>query len=312
MIMRSVLLYLARSRTARKVLMRLPGATRVARRFVAGETLAEGIDAIRALNEKGILATLDHLGENVFTEADAARATQAYLDLLDAIAQAGVKTNASLKLTQLGLDISPELCLNNMRCILERAAQHNNFIRIDMEGSAYTEQTLNIYRTLRDVHGFQKQVGVVIQAYLFRSEADVRALAAEGANIRLCKGAYKEPPQIAFPNKRDVDANFVKLAEIFLAPEACQQGAYIAVATHDDNMINAVKHYAAAHSIPKDRFEFQMLYGVRSATLQALAAEGYKVRVYVPYGTEWYPYFMRRLAERPANVWFILKNTFRN
>lgn len=312
MIMRSVLLYLARSQTARKVLMRLPGANRVARRFVAGETLAEGIHAIRALNGKGILATLDHLGENVFTEADAARATQAYLDLLDAIAEAGVNTNASLKLTQLGLDISPELCLTNMRCILERAAQHNNFIRIDMEGSAYTEQTLNIYRTLRDAHGFQQQVGVVIQAYLFRSEADVRALAAEGANIRLCKGAYKEPPQIAFPNKRDVDANFVKLAEHFLAPEAREQGAYIAVATHDDNMINAVKNYAEKHSIPKDRFEFQMLYGVRSATLQALAAEGYKVRVYVPYGTEWYPYFMRRLAERPANVWFILKNTFRN
>ena len=311
MLKRSFFLYLARSRTARNFLMRLPAAQRVARRFVAGETLAQGIQAVRALNAKGLLATLDHLGENVVTETDAARATQDYLDLLDAIAESGVNANASLKLTQLGLDISFELCLNNMRCILERAAQHGNFIRIDMESSAYTEATLRLYRTLRDAHGF-RNVGVVIQAYLFRSAEDVRALAAEGANIRLCKGAYKEPPTVAFPEKRDVDANFIKLAEHYLSPEARQRGAYIGVATHDDNMINAVKNYAAVQGIPKDRFEFQMLYGVRSAAQQALVAEGYKVRVYVPYGTEWYPYFMRRLAERPANVWFILRNFFRN
>lgn len=311
MLMRSFFLYLARSQTARKVLMRLPGAQRMARRFVAGETLAQGIEAVRALNAKGLLATLDHLGENVVTESDAARAMQDYLDLLDAIDRAGVNTNVSLKLTQLGLDISFELCLNNMRCILERAAHYGNFVRIDMEGSAYTEQTLRLYRTLRDQHGF-RNVGVVIQAYLYRSLDDVRALAEEGANIRLCKGAYKEPPSIAFPEKRDVDANFIKLAEHFLSPQARERGAYIGVATHDDNMINAVKNYAAAQGIPKDRFEFQMLYGVRSAAQQALVAEGYKVRVYVPYGTEWYPYFMRRLAERPANVWFIMRNFFRN
>ncbi|PJF36552.1 MAG: proline dehydrogenase [Candidatus Thermofonsia Clade 1 bacterium] len=311
MLMRSFFLYLARSRTARKILMRLPGAQRVARRFVAGETLAQGIQAVRALNAKGLLATLDHLGENVVTEMDAARATQDYLDLLNAIAESGVNSNVSLKLTQLGLDISFALCLNNMRCILERALEYGNFVRIDMESSAYTEQTLRLYRALRNEHGF-RNVGVVIQAYLFRSEADVRALAAEGANIRLCKGAYKEPPHIAFPEKRAVDANFIKLAEYYLSPEARERGAYIGVATHDDNMINAVKTYAAAQGIPKDGFEFQMLYGVRSQAQLALASEGYKVRVYVPYGTEWYPYFMRRLAERPANVWFIMRNFFRN
>ncbi|MCS6871291.1 MAG: proline dehydrogenase family protein [Anaerolineae bacterium] len=311
MLMRSFFLYLARSRTARNVLMRLPGAQRMARRFVAGETLAQGIEAVRTLNAKGLLATLDHLGENVVTETDAARAMQDYLDLLDAIERSGVNTTVSLKLTQLGLDISFEVCLNNMCCILERAAHYDNFVQIDMESSAYTERTLRLYRVLRDQHGF-RNVGVVIQAYLYRSFEDVRALAEEGANIRLCKGAYKEPPQVAFPNKRDVDANFVKLAEHFLSPEARARGAYIGVATHDDKMIEAVKNYAAAQGIPKDRFEFQMLYGVRGAAQQALVAEGYKVRVYVPYGTEWYPYFMRRLAERPANVWFILRNFFRN
>lgn len=311
MLLRSFFLYLARSRTARKVLMGLPGAQRMARRFVAGETLAQGIEAVRALNAKGLLATLDHLGENVVTETDAARAMQDYLDLLDAIARAGVNTNVSLKLTQLGLDISFEVCLNNLRCILERAAGYGNFVRIDMEGSAYTELTLRLYRTLRDQHGF-RNVGVVIQAYLHRSLEDVRALAEEGANIRLCKGAYKEPPHIAFADKRDVDANFVKLAEHFLSPQARERGAYLAVATHDDKMIDAVKRYAAQQGIPKDRYEFQMLYGVRSAAQQALVAEGYKTRVYVPYGTEWYPYFMRRLAERPANVWFIVRNFFRS
>jgi proline dehydrogenase len=309
--MRSFFLYLARSRAARNFLMRLPAAQRVARRFVAGETIAQAIQAGRALNDKGLLATLDHLGENVVTEADAARAAQDYLDLLDAIAESGVNSDVSLKLTQLGLDISFELCLSNMRRILERAAQHGNFVRIDMESSAYTEATLRLYRALRNAHGFCN-VGAVIQAYLFRSAGDVRALAAEGANIRLCKGAYKEPPTVAFSRKRDVDANFVKLAEYYLSPEARQRGAYLGVATHDDKMINAVKNYAAAQGIPKDCFEFQMLYGVRSAAQQALAAEGYKVRIYVPYGTEWYPYFMRRLAERPANVWFVLRNLFRN
>jgi len=302
--MRSSLLYLSRAGWARQRLTHLPGANRIASRFVAGETLDSAVEAVRALNAKGLLATLDHLGENVHTEADANRAADAYLALLDKIAASGVKSNASLKLTQLGLDVGEEVCLRNMRRILSRAASTHNFIRIDMEGSAYTEQTLRVFRTLRAEY---PNVGVVIQSYLYRSEQDVAALAAEGANIRLCKGAYKEPPTVAFPVKADVDAAYLRLAKAYLdAPNT-----YIGLATHDDKMIAPLKAYVAERNIPRDKFEFQMLYGVRPQAQEALVKEGYKVRVYVPYGTEWYPYFMRRLAERPANVWFILKNYFR-
>jgi proline dehydrogenase len=308
--LRSVFLGLSSSKAARRLLMALPFATTVAKRFVAGETLDDAIRATRELNNKGMLVTLDHLGENVASEADASRATQAYLDLLDRIAATGVRSNASLKLTQLGLDLGEDVCVLNMRRILTKAKELANFIRIDMEGSPYTERTLRIFRTLHEDYGFDN-VGVVIQAYLFRSEKDVRELAADGANIRLCKGAYKEPPEIAFPEKKDVDANYVKLMQIYLDEPARTAGAYIGVATHDEAMINATKRYAAEHNIPKDRFEFQMLYGIRSALQEQLVAEGYKIRIYVPYGTEWYPYFMRRLAERPANVWFIVKNFFR-
>jgi proline dehydrogenase len=307
---RSLLLYLAGAAWARRLLTSLPGSRRAAQRFVAGETLDDAIKATRALNQNSLLVTLDHLGENVHSEADAQKACQAYLDLLDRIQQTGVQSNVSLKLTQLGLDLGEEICLANMRHICGRAKQHGNFVRIDMEGTPYTDRTLRIYRTLRDEYDFAN-VGVVIQSYLFRSKADVEALASEGANIRLCKGAYNEPPDVAFPEKADVDKNYVALAEYYLSEPARAKGAYIGVATHDDNMINAVREYAAKNNIPKDRFEFQMLYGVRSASQLQLAKEGYKMRVYVPYGTEWYPFFMRRLAERPANVWFLLKNLFR-
>jgi proline dehydrogenase len=307
--LRSFFLYLSASTAARKTLMSLPFATRFARRFVAGETLDDAIRVIRTLNGKGILATLDHLGENVHTEADANRATRDYLDLLVRIAATGVNSNASLKLTQLGLDVGEEVCVENMRRILQLAQEHGNFIRIDMEGSPYTERTLRIYRTLRDEHNF-KNVGVVIQAYLFRSEQDMRELATEGANIRLCKGAYKESPEIAFPDKADVDKNYVQLMQIFLDESARTNGAYIALATHDENMIAATQEFAAKHGIAKEQIEFQMLYGIRPQRQEQLAREGYKMRVYVPYGSEWYPYFMRRLAERPANVWFILRNVF--
>lgn len=308
--LRSFFLYIARAGWARRLLMALPGRRRVSGRFVAGETLEDAIQTTRELNQKGLLVTLDHLGENVSSEADAERAMQAYLVLLDRIAGAGVSANVSLKLTQLGLDLGEAVCLANMRHILTRAAEHRNFVRIDMEGSAYTERTLRIYRTLRDEHGFTN-VGVVIQAYLFRSEQDVRELAAEGANVRLCKGAYKEPPSIAFPRKADVDANFVRLTQMLLDAPARAAGTYVGIATHDDRMIDAAKSFAAGQGISKDRFEFQMLYGVRGAAQLQLVSEGYRMRVYVPYGTEWYPYFMRRLAERPANVWFILKHLFR-
>lgn len=308
--LRTPLLYLSRSGPARRILTRLPGARRVSRRFVAGETLDEAMSAARALNDKGLLVTLDHLGENVHSEAHATRAMQDYLTLLDRIAESGVRSNVSLKLTQLGMDLGEAICHHNLRCIVEKAAKHNNFVRIDMESAAYTDRTLKLFRAVRQEIGAQ-YVGVVIQAYLYRSEKDMAQLAAEGANIRLCKGAYKEPPHVAFPQKADVDRNFIKLAQLFLDEPARTQGAYLAAATHDDKMIEATKAFAAAHNIPKDRYEFQMLYGIRPQAQQQLVTEGHKMRIYVPYGTEWYPYFMRRLAERPANVWFILKNLFR-
>lgn len=307
--LRSFFLYLSAATWARKTLMALPFATRVARRFVAGETLDDAIRAVQALNQKGILATLDHLGENVHTEADATRAAQAYLDLLERIAASGIKSNVSLKLTQLGLDIGEDLCIGNMRRILECARKYNNFVRIDMESTAYTDRTLRVFRALREDYEFAN-VGVVIQAYLYRSETDVTELASEGANIRLCKGAYKEPPEVAFPLKADVDKNYVRLMQLYLSDEARAKGAYIGVATHDEKMIQATKAFVAQRQIPKDRFEFQMLYGIRSQAQEQLVADGYKMRVYVPYGGEWYPYFMRRLAERPANVWFIVRHIF--
>jgi proline dehydrogenase len=307
--LRSFFLYLSSSARSRSVLMSLPFATRMARRFVAGETLDDAVNTVRRLNAQGMLVSLDHLGENVHSEADAARSTQAYLELLDCIAEKGLKSNVSLKLTALGLDIGEEICVNNMRRILQRAQEKGSFVRIDMEGTPYTERTLRVYRTLRDEYGF-KNVGAVIQAYLYRSENDVRELASEGANIRLCKGAYNEPPTLAFPQKAQVDANYIRLMQIYLDEPSREAGAYIGVATHDENMIAATKEYVAGHNIGKDQFEFQMLYGIRPQAQQQLVAEGYKVRIYVPYGKQWYPYFMRRLAERPANVWFLLKNLF--
>jgi proline dehydrogenase len=308
---RSLFLYLSESAWARRVLMALPFAPRVVRRFVAGETLDDAIRVIRALNDKGILASLDHLGENVHTEADAARATQDYLGLLDRIAATGVNANVSVKLTQLGLDLGQDLCVDNMRRILQCAQVHGNFVRIDMESSAYTERTLHVFRTLRQEFGF-KNVGVVIQAYLYRSEQDVRDLADDGANIRLCKGAYKEPASLAFPLKADVDKNYVRLMQIYLDEPARAKGAHVALATHDEKMIQASKESAASRNLPNDQIEFQMLYGIRPEAQQQLATAGYRMRVYVPYGSEWYPYFMRRLAERPANVWFLMRNFFRD
>ncbi len=308
---RSLFLFLSGSAWARKALMALPFAWRVTRRFVAGETLDDAIRVVHTLNDQGILASLDHLGENVHTEADAARASRDYLDLLDRIAATGVNANISLKLTQLGLDLGEDLCVNAMRRILQRAQDHDNFVRIDMESSAYTERTLRVFRTLRQEYGF-KNVGVVIQAYLVRSEQDVRDLADDGANIRLCKGAYKEPASVAFPLKADVDKNYIRLMKIYLDEPARAKGAHVALATHDEKMIQASKAYAASRSLPNDQVEFQMLYGIRPQAQQQLAVEGYRMRVYVPYGSEWYPYFMRRLAERPANVWFLMRNFFRD
>ena len=288
--------------------MGFPLSRRVARRFVAGETLEEAVRVIRLLNQHGLLATFDLLGENVTNAAEARAAVRDYLRILDSIEQHGLRSNVSLKLTQLGLDVDIDLCLENLRVILTHARGYNDFVRIDMEGSAYTQRTLDLYFRLRD-EGFDN-VGVVIQAYLYRSADDIRKLAARGARVRICKGAYDEPADIAFPRKADVDANYCALVDFMWAKQALDKGAIAALATHDENIIRWAKQEFARRSLNPTQFEFQMLYGIRRERQVQLAKEGYQFRVYVPYGTQWYPYFMRRLAERPANVLFLLRNLF--
>jgi proline dehydrogenase len=310
MMLRSLFLYLSEAAWAEKLIVNVGLARRTVHRFVAGNTLAEALDVVYGLNQRGLEVTLDHLGESVSDEASARQAAGEYLELLDAIDAHAARATVSLKLTQIGLDIREDLCLDNMRRILARAAETGNHVTIDMESTAHTEATLRVFRTLRQEHGFDN-VGIVIQAYLYRSESDMRALAAEGAFVRLCKGAYKEPPDRAFPDKADVDASFVHLTELFLTPEARAAGAYLGIATHDEAMIAAAKRYIQAQDVPYETFEFQMLYGIRSKLQEQLRDDGFTMRVYVPYGTQWYPYFMRRLAERPANVWFLLSNFFR-
>lgn len=306
-VLRAALLSLAHAKGAQRLLVTTPGIRRLARRFVAGDTLDEAIELTRALNGRKLRVSLACLGEHVHNEAGAARATAAYLTVLERIAATGVDANVSVKPTHLGMEIGDELFTSNLRRVLAKAKETANFVRIDMEDSPFTGRTLNVYRALRDRDGF-KNVGVVIQAYLYRSGEDMRALADEGANVRLCKGAYMEPPSVAMPAKKDVDANYVRLANDYLSETARAHGAYLAAATHDDKMIAAVKESARRQGVPKDGFEFQMLYGVRSATQDQLADEGYPMRVYVPFGSDWYGYLMRRLAERPANVWFVLRS----
>jgi len=306
--LRAFFIWLSHSKFFRRLTTSLGFARRAARRFVAGETLDEAIHVIRTLNTSGILATIDHLGENVTTQDEARRAAQDYINVLDRIGKEGVQSHASLKLTQLGLDLGDDVCRANVACVLRKAKEVGTFIRIDIESSDYTERTIATYRSLRREFD---NVGLAIQAYLYRTQDDIAALCSAGANVRLCKGAYKEPPDKAFPKKKDVDANYVAMSHLLLSEKARQQGTYAALATHDPKMIDAVKAYVAEHNIPRVQFEFQMLHGIRRDVQQQLAQAGYTVRVYVPYGTEWYPYFMRRIAERPANVWFFLSNLFR-
>ena len=272
-------------------------------RFVAGETLGEAIEAIKKLNASGMSATLDYLGESVHSAPLAAAAATQYVAILHAIERGQVQSNASLKLTQMGLDVDRDMCVRNVERIVAQAEQFGNFIRIDMEGSNHTQLTLDVHRELFARH---RNVGVVIQAYLYRSEADVRELNRLGARVRLCKGAYSEPAGVAFPDKADVDKNFVKLMQMLLS-----EGAYSGIATHDERMIEATRDYAAKHGIAPDRFEFQMLYGIRRDLQDQLVRDGFRMRVYVPYGEEWYPYMMRRMAERPANLLFVLKGAVR-
>jgi proline dehydrogenase len=278
-------------------------ATRsMARRFVAGETLDEAIAASRKCNDAGMLVSLDYLGENVSTTADAQRARDAYLEVFDRIDREKLYANVSCKLTQLGLDLSAEFCEGLVLSVVERAAAYENFLRVDMEGSVYTQRTVELVKRIR---ARNPAIGTVIQAYLYRSESDIQDLLAYGCRVRLCKGAYKESAEVAFERKRDVDANFVRLMQMLLP-----SGFYHAVATHDPHMIGETIRWAAAKQISKDDFEFQMLYGIRTDLQRRLVKGGYRVRVYIPYGRDWFPYFMRRLAERPANIGFLLRNFF--
>lgn len=301
-IMRNMFLKLAKNRPANKLAKRY-GLRFGAQRFVAGETIKHSIEAVKQLNASGRVATLDHLGEFVFTEEEAKQSATMCLMTLDAIHQAGVASNLSLKMTSLGLDISRELCLRNMRDILTRARSYGNFVRIDMEDYAHCQMSLDIYRELRQEFD---NVGIVIQAYLYRTEQDIADLNELKANLRLVKGAYKESPKVAFPEKADVDNNFKSIIRQHLL-----NGNYAAIATHDETMIQYAKAIVREYAVPNDQFEFQMLYGICEDLQKKLVAEGYKVRVYVPYGNDWFGYFMRRLAERPANVWFVLKNMFK-
>jgi proline dehydrogenase len=293
---------LARSRTLKRLASRygLAHAHSFARRFIAGETIEEAIAVARAVEARGLALTLDYLGESVSTLDEADAATNEYVRLVDVIVASGITRNISLKLTQLGLDVNRDRCRHNLRRIVQPARDHGFFVRIDMENSPYVATTLDIFESLWH-EGFTN-VGVVLQSALHRSEADLRRLNALGARVRLVKGAYKEPADVAWQRKADVDAAFVRMMELLL-----RDGTFPALATHDPAIIAAAQAFAASHGIPRDSFEFQMLYGIRRDLQAALAADGYGVRVYIPFGREWFPYYMRRLGERPANVGFVLR-----
>ena len=276
---------------------------RMARRFVAGETLDEAMAAARACNQAGMLASLDYLGENCASITDAQRARDAYLEIFERIHQEDLQANVSCKLTQLGLDLNADFCQGLVVSIVELAARYDNFLRVDMEGSTYTQRTIDLVKRVR---ARNPAVGTVIQSYLYRSERDVQELLGVGCRIRLCKGAYKELPEVAYPAKKDVDFNYVRLMKMLLP-----SGFYHGIATHDPRMIAETIRWAASQQISKDDFEFQMLYGVRMDLQRRLVRDGYRLRVYIPYGSDWFPYFMRRLAERPANIGFLLRNLFR-
>lgn len=299
-LMRNFFLYFAKSPMFNKIAKKY-GLHLGARKFVAGETIDQAIRTVKKLNEKGLSATLDHLGEFVNSKEEAVQSAEMCLKTLDAIHLEGVDANLSLKLTSLGLDVSEDLCLENMNTIVSRAEEYHNFVRIDMEDYAHCQKTIDIYKELRK--NFDR-VGTVIQAYLYRTEKDMEDLNQLNANLRLVKGAYKESPEVAFPDKQDVDQNFIKIIKTHLANEN-----YTAIATHDDRVIKEAIQFVREHHIKNDQFEFQMLYGIREDLQLSLVEEGYKVRVYVPFGNDWFGYFMRRLAERPANVWFVLKNS---
>jgi proline dehydrogenase len=319
--LRSFLIYLSKAGWAQRLVTGWKIAWRTASRFVAGESIQDAIRVIRELNEKGIVATLDQLGEHTTTVEEATHSAEGILDILDEIDKAGVKSNVSIKLTQIGMGLDDLICRENLTRILSRAKEHRNYVRIDMEDTPYTDTTISLLNGVLDAGFNTRTVGLVVQSCLYRTEEDTRKLLERGVRFRLVKGAYKEPPDKAYPKKADVDANFDLLTKILIdaavaakSPKLSEDGRIPpvpAIATHDEKRIEFAKQYAEKVGLPKEALEFQMLYGIRRDLQNQLSAEGYPVRVYVPFGTHWYPYFMRRLAERPANIWFFVSNFFR-
>jgi proline dehydrogenase len=302
MVTRSALIYLSRQEWLKEFAAKFGLFKRLTTRFIAGETIEEAIVAIRELNAHGCSASFDHLNESVGSVAETEAEVREYLDVLARIDETGIDSNVSIKLTQFGLEIDPELAYRNARRIVQEAARRGNFVRVDMEGSNVTQATIDVFQQLRAEFGLN-DVGIVVQSYLYRTADDVRDLLKLPARIRLCKGAYNEPPEVAYPDKKDVDQNYVRVMQLLLS-----SGIYHGIATHDPKMIDATIDFAGRAGIRKEAFEFQMLYGIRRDLQDQLARDGYRMRVYVPYGKHWYPYFMRRLAERPANIWFVMKN----
>jgi len=305
MLTRSALLYLARQEKLKDVAARFSTFRKITARFIAGETIDEAVAAIKDLNARRCSASFDHLNESVSSVAETEGEVREYLNVLAKIDESGINSNVSIKLTQFGLDIDPELTYRNARKVVEDGARRGNFVRVNMEGSAVTQVTIDIFKRLRSEFGLN-DVGIVVQSYLYRTEEDARALLKIPARIRLCKGAYDEPAAVAYPDKKDVDDNYVRVMKLLLA-----SGTYHGIATHDPKMIDATIDFAQKEGIGQKAFEFQMLYGIRRDLQEQLARDGYNMRVYVPYGKHWYPYFMRRLAERPANIWFVMKNLWK-
>ncbi len=306
-IFRSTFIALSHNRFLRHFCENSSLGVKLSSRFIAGMDIPDAIRVADAVNKQGITVTIDSLGESVTSKTEAHQAAEIYRQLLDLIAAHKLKANISVKLTQMGLQISPELSESIALSLTQHAASAGSFIRIDMEDSSLTQVTLDIVRRVHARSDLRDSIGVVIQAYLYRSQADIEQLLADGIRVRLCKGAYKEPAEVAFPRKADVDANYVKLSQLLI-----QSPYYHALATHDEAMIDAAKSFARENKIAPSHFEFQMLYGIKRDLQRDLVREGYNVRVYVPFGTDWYPYFMRRLAERPANVLFLARNYFRS
>jgi proline dehydrogenase len=308
-VLRALFISLSESRWLRSVAERSSLGKRTSGRFVAGTEVEHALGVAQALNKAGLGVSVDNLGENVTTSAEALQSVVLYRQLLAEITARGINANVSLKLTHMGLDVDPKLAYDNVSALVAQAAsmQPKNFVRVDMEGSAHTQRTLDFVHELHRIPENRGVVGAVIQSYMRRSEDDVGRLLQDGIRIRLCKGAYKEPPEIAFQAKAEVDANYVRLMKVLL-----KSGIYHGLATHDPKIILEAKAFATRENIARDSFEFQMLYGIRRDLQQSLVRDGWRMRVYVPFGTEWYPYLMRRLAERPANVWFVARNLLRS